>query len=74
MRHRWLVATGAIIIQMSLGTIYAWGVFKDARSDKGLAVCLVPFLVAGGLCVVAATLIACCREPRSEVIAEPVTA
>ena len=50
------------------------GMFKDAGADKGLAVWLVPFLVAGGLSVVAAMLIAYCREPRREVVAEPVTA
>jgi MFS transporter, OFA family, oxalate/formate antiporter len=50
------------------------GMFKDAGADKGLAVWLVPFLVAGGLCVVAAMLIAYCKEPRREAIAEPVTA
>lgn len=33
-RHRWLVATGAILIQMSLGAIYAWGVFTGDLTDK----------------------------------------
>lgn len=33
--HRWLVAVGAILIQMSLGAIYAWGVFKGELTDKG---------------------------------------
>jgi len=34
-RHRWLVALGAILIQMSLGAIYAWGVFTGELTDKG---------------------------------------
>jgi MFS transporter, OFA family, oxalate/formate antiporter len=34
MRHRWLVAMGAILIQMSLGAIYAWGVFTGELTDK----------------------------------------
>jgi MFS transporter, OFA family, oxalate/formate antiporter len=34
MRHRWLVAIGAILIQMSLGAIYAWGVFTGELTDK----------------------------------------
>jgi len=33
-RHRWLVAMGAIFIQMSLGAIYAWGVFTGELTDK----------------------------------------
>ncbi len=34
-RHRWLVAVGAILIQMSLGAIYAWGVFTGELTDEG---------------------------------------
>lgn len=34
-RHRWLVALGAVLIQMSLGAIYAWGVFTGELTDKG---------------------------------------
>ncbi|MDP6667381.1 MAG: OFA family MFS transporter [Dehalococcoidia bacterium] len=34
-RHRWLVAVGAILIQMSLGAIYAWGVFTGELTAKG---------------------------------------
>lgn len=33
-RHRWLVAVGAILIQMSLGAIYAWGVFTGELTSK----------------------------------------
>lgn len=33
-RHRWLVAMGALFIQMSLGAIYAWGVFTGELTDK----------------------------------------
>ncbi len=32
-RHRWLVAVGAVLIQMSLGSIYAWGVFTAELTD-----------------------------------------
>ncbi|MDA1279048.1 MAG: OFA family MFS transporter [Chloroflexi bacterium] len=34
-RHRWLVAVGAVLIQMSLGAIYAWGVFTGELTDRG---------------------------------------
>ncbi len=32
-RHRWLVAVGAVLIQVSLGAIYAWGVFTGELTD-----------------------------------------
>ncbi|NQW16758.1 MAG: OFA family MFS transporter [Chloroflexi bacterium] len=40
------------------------GLFKDAGAGKGLEVWLAPFLIAGGLCFIAAILVAACRQPR----------
>jgi len=31
--HRWLVAVGAIVIQIALGTLYAWSVFTGKLND-----------------------------------------
>jgi MFS family permease len=33
-RHRWLVVTGAIIIQLALGALYAWSVFTARLTDQ----------------------------------------
>lgn len=33
MKRRWLVVIGAILVQLSLGAIYAWGGFTKALSD-----------------------------------------
>jgi OFA family oxalate/formate antiporter-like MFS transporter len=35
LRHRWLVAIGAVLIQLSLGAIYAWGVFTGELTEEG---------------------------------------
>mgnify|MGYP000122612396 CR=1 FL=1 len=34
-RNRWLVVTGAIIIQLALGALYAWSVFTARLTDLG---------------------------------------
>jgi len=31
--NRWLVVTGAILIQLALGAIYAWSVFTARLTD-----------------------------------------
>ena len=33
-RNRWLVVTGAIIIQLALGALYAWSVFTARLTDQ----------------------------------------
>ncbi len=32
-RNRWLVVLGALLIQLCLGAIYAWGAFTGALQD-----------------------------------------
>lgn len=33
--NRWLIVVGALLIQLCLGAIYAWGAFTTALQDKG---------------------------------------
>ncbi|GAF67821.1 unnamed protein product, partial [marine sediment metagenome] len=34
LKNRWLVVIGALLIQLSLGAIYAWGAFTGALQDQ----------------------------------------
>ena len=60
-RHRWLVAVGAILIQMSLGAIYAWGVFTgeltNASGEFGFTVTQTQWIFSVGLAAFAAMML-----------------
>jgi len=46
-RNRWLIVIGALLVQLCLGAIYAWGTFtKDLQNqDADVAMCLSPDLL-----------------------------
>lgn len=48
-QNRWLVVVGAILIQLSLGAIYAWSVFTPSLKDAGWSKSQTQGVFAAGL-------------------------
>jgi len=78
------MATAGTFGARSVGLDYGWmftaygvggiagpimaGLFKDAGQGKGVDAWMAPFMVAGGLCIVASLLVWTVRRPRLEAL------
>ncbi|MCW9024040.1 MAG: OFA family MFS transporter [Gammaproteobacteria bacterium] len=60
--NRWLVVFGAIIIQLCLGSIYAWSVYTPALMDAGWSKLDTQFVFAAGLTSFAITMVVAGRK------------
>jgi MFS transporter, OFA family, oxalate/formate antiporter len=56
-QNRWLVVVGAVLIQLSLGAIYAWSVFTPALSDAGWSKMETQIVFAIGLVTFAIVMV-----------------
>ena len=57
MFNRWLVVLGAVLIQLSLGAIYAWSVFTPALEKAGWSKLDTQIVFAVGLASFALTMV-----------------
>jgi len=55
--NRWLVVVGAILIQLSLGAIYAWSVFTPALTEAGWSKAQTQDVFAAGLAFFAIVMV-----------------
>jgi len=66
-RHRWLVAVGAVLIQLALGAIYSWSVYTDylEATPYSFQSSEVMAVFAAGLAVFAVTMVYAGRKMAS---------
>ncbi len=64
-RHRWLVAVGAIVIQLCLGSIYAWSVFTTPLQDEGWSKLETQIVFSTGLATFAIVMVIAGRKLRT---------
>ncbi|NNE33642.1 MAG: hypothetical protein HKN13_00285, partial [Rhodothermales bacterium] len=55
--NRWLVVVGGILIQLSLGAIYAWSVFTPSLSAAGWTKAQTQFVFSAGLASFAVVMV-----------------
>ncbi|MDH3755390.1 MAG: OFA family MFS transporter [Acidimicrobiia bacterium] len=60
--HRWVIAIGAIAIQMCLGAIYAWPVFTIPLQDEGWSKVQTQVVFSTGLAVFAVVMVFAGRQ------------
>ena len=63
--NRWMVAVGAIAIQMCLGAIYAWSVFTPALRDAGWSTVETQIVFSVGLASFATVMVFAGRHLKS---------
>ena len=65
LKNRWFVAVGAIVIQMCLGSIYAWSVFTTPLQDEGWSKVETQIVFSTGLATFAVVMVLAGRRLRT---------